>query len=119
VASPNVKSEHHLKASKYLNRVDQDEETFVPLTSLIEFDLVLKGRDYTFNQRKDMFDWLANFVPETKIVSGSLSSLKIAVELEEKGMSYFDSLISGAAIEKDATVVTPDPVISKFAKTMW
>jgi hypothetical protein len=70
VASLNEKSDYFKKATRHLNLVIEsaEEEAFVPLTSLIEFDLVPKGRNYTFNQRKDIFDWLTNFVPERKMV---------------------------------------------------
>ena len=119
VGSMNTHSEYHSEASKHLNLVNEDAETFVPLTTLIEFDLVMKGRNYTFNQRKDAFDWLTNFVPETKIVPSSVGSLKIAAGLEETGMGYFDALISAIAIEKDAIVLTPDEEISKVAKIKW
>jgi predicted nucleic acid-binding protein len=119
VGSLNVESEHHSPASSHLSLLNKDAETFVPLTTLLEFDLVLKSRNYTFNQRRDAFDWLSNFVPEAKIVPGSLASLKISTQLEESGMSYFDSLISGIAIERDATVLTPDKEISKVVKTLW
>jgi predicted nucleic acid-binding protein len=119
VGSMNTQSEYHSKASKHLNLVNEDAETFVPLTTLIEFDLVMKGRNYTFNQRKNAFDWLTNFVSETKIVPSSVGSLKIAVGLGETGMGYFDALISAIAIEKDATVLTPDEEICKVAKIKW
>jgi predicted nucleic acid-binding protein len=107
------------RSSKHLDLVNRSEETFVPSSSLTEFDLVMKGRNYTVNQRRDAFDWLANFIPETKIVFGSVGTFKIAAGLEEGGMSYFDSLISAAAIEKDATVLTPDEEISRVVNTAW
>jgi predicted nucleic acid-binding protein len=52
-------------------------------------------------------------------LTSSVGSLKIAAGLEETGMSYFDSLISAIAIEKDAIVLTPDEEISKVAKIKW
>jgi predicted nucleic acid-binding protein len=120
VASLNTQSEHNRKATNYLNLViEDDSETFVPLTALLELDLVMKGRSYTFNQMKDAFDWLANFVPDHKVLSNTVGSLKIAVGLEENGVSYFDALISALALERDAIVLTPDETISKVAKTKW
>jgi predicted nucleic-acid-binding protein len=55
VRSINPQSEHHSEAKKYLSQVGVDQETFVPLVSLIEFDLVMKGRNYTHGQRSDAF----------------------------------------------------------------
>ncbi len=34
-------------------------------------------------------------------------------------MSYFDSLISAIAMEKDAVVLTSDEAISKIVKIKW
>lgn len=120
VASLNAQSVHHRKAAGYLKLAeDSTSDYFVPLTALLELDLVMKGRDYTFNQRRDAFGWLANFVPDDKVLSNSVSSLKIASGLEEDGISYFDSLIAALAIEKDAIVLTPDKAISIVAKTNW
>lgn len=119
VGSINSQSEHHAEAKKYLDLVGKDQTTFVPLVNLIEFDLVMKGRNYTYNQRKDAFDWLSSFIPETKIITNSATSLKTAVELEESGLGYFDSLVSSIAMEKEAVVLTTDQMISKIVKTKW
>jgi predicted nucleic acid-binding protein len=119
IGAINVESEYHSVASRHLDRVKDDDETYVPLTSLMEFDLVMKGRNYTFNQRKDAFNWLTNFIPQSKIIGGSVDSFKIATELEETGMGYFDSLISAIAIEKNAIVLTTDAEISRVVKTKW
>ncbi|MHB8566852.1 MAG: hypothetical protein ACYC7D_00865 [Nitrososphaerales archaeon] len=86
---------------------------------MIEFDLVMKGREYTSNQRKNAFDLLAGSIPEEKIISNSTDSLKIVIDVEEKGIGYFDSLISALAIEKDAVALTPDKVMSEVVKTKW
>jgi len=120
VGALNTESEHHNKAGKYLSLVgDEEGETLIPLSTLTEFDLVMKGRNYTFNQRRDAFDWLSIFIPETRVLPSSVTSLKIAAGLEETGMSYFDSLISAVAMEKDAVVLTSDEAISKIVKTRW
>ena len=119
VGAMNPKSEHHPKAKKYLSLVNDDQDTLVPAVSLVEFDLVMKGRNYTHDQRSDAFDWLSSFIPEGKIIPNSPSSLKIAVNLERNGLSYFDSLISAIAIEKDAIVLTTDEMISRVVQTEW
>lgn len=119
VGSLNTASAYHSRASKYLNLIATDQETFVPAVNLIELDLVMKGRNYTFDQRRDAFDLLSDFIPESKIVPNSTTSLKIAAGLEKDGMSYFDSLISAIAVEKEATVLTTDDMISKVARVKW
>jgi predicted nucleic acid-binding protein len=119
VGSINPKSEHNAVAKKYLDLVGTDQETFVPLANLIEFDLVMKGRKYTIDQRMDAFDWLSHFIPKEKIVSNSVTSLKMAAELQLGGLGYFDSLVSAIGIENEASVLTTDEMISRVTTTLW
>ena len=117
VAAANPENEYHGRAVEYLDFLgNKVEDTFLPMTTLIEFILVMKGRKYTPGQRRVVFSWLSNLVPENKIISNSSSSLGIAIELQEKGLSYFDSMISALAIEKNATVLTSDKMISQVAE---
>jgi predicted nucleic acid-binding protein len=120
VAATNPKNEAHDKALQYLNFLgNRAGDTFLPMVVLIEFDLVMKGRKYTDGQRRAVFSWLSYFVSENKIISNSSSSLEIAIDLQERGLSYFDSMISALAIEKNATVLTSDKMISQVAGTNW
>jgi predicted nucleic acid-binding protein len=120
IAVANPESEAHDRAVEYLDSLgNRAEDTFLPMTTLIEFDLVMKGRKYTSGQRRTVFSWLSHLVLENKIISNSSSSLGIAVELQEKGLSYFDSMISALAIEKNATILTSDKMISQVAETKW
>jgi len=119
VGAINPRSANHDLASRYVSLVGKDEETFVPLVSAIEFDLVMKGRKYTSSQRRDAFEWLTHMVPSVKIACNSVFSLRTAIEFQESGMGYFDSLIAALAIERNATVLTTDEEISEVAKTRW
>lgn len=92
---------------------------FVPQAVVLEFDLVMKGRNYTAGQKKDAFDWLGDLVPDAKLIANSVGSMKKSIDLQENGMSYFDSLVSALAIGLDATVLTPDLSISQVVKTKW
>lgn len=115
----NPGNSNHDLSFRYLGLVGEDEETFVPLTSVIEFDLVMKGRKYTSSQRKDAFGWLAHMVPSVKIAFNSVVYMREAIKLQESGMGYFDSLIAGLAIERNAAVLTTDKEISKITRTKW
>jgi len=120
VAAMNPENEAHNRAVEYLNLLgNKTEDTFLPVMTLIEFDLVMKGRKYTPNQRRAAFSWLSYFVSEDKIISNSSSSVVLAIELQERGLNYFDSMISALAIEKNATVLTSDKMISQVADTKW
>ena len=119
VCAINPRSANYEKASHYLDLLGKDEETLVPLVSVIEFDLVMKGRKYTSSQRKDAFEWLAHVTPSAKMTSNSALSIKAAVGLQESGMGYFDSLIAALAIDLDSIVLTKDKEISKVVRTKW
>jgi len=119
VGAINPKDHLHHDARRHLEEVSHDPETFLPVSTSIEFDLVLKGRSYTFVERENALDWLASSIPSDKVTSISTASLRRAVELQERGMGYFDSIISALAITTSALVVTTDKAISKVAKTEW
>lgn len=119
VSSIDAESKHHHIARKYLDAATRDEQTFVPQAVVLEFDLVMKGRNYTAGQKKDAFDWLGDLVPDAKLIANSVGSMKKSIDLQENGMSYFDSLVSALAIGLDATVLTPDLSISQVVKTKW
>ncbi len=120
VAAINPTNEQHRVASDYLGLVgDEDEDTFVPTTTLLEFDLVMKGRKYTSSQRSAAFSWLSHQVPETRLISNSPNSIMIALELQEMGLGYFDSMIAALANQTSSAVVTPDKMISQVVSTKW
>lgn len=119
VGAINPDNKHHAVAKRYLEGIADDLETFVPSVTLIEFDLVMKGRKYTRYQRNDAFDWLSSFIPDSKIIPNSVPSLKKAADFEEEGVGYFDSLVSALAMEKEAEVLTTDYAISRVARTKW
>lgn len=72
-------------ATEYLNFLgDKAEDTFLPMTTIIEFDLVLKGRRYTSGQRRAAFSWFSYLVPENRIIPISAPSSRIAMEVQER-----------------------------------
>lgn len=115
----NPKDRLHQDAKRHLESVLHDSETFLPVSTSFEFDLVLKGRGYTFVERENALDWLASSIPSDKLAGNSIASLRRAVEFQERGIGYFDSIISALAATTNAVVVTMDKEISKVAKTDW
>jgi predicted nucleic acid-binding protein len=109
----------HEESQRHFESLAEDSETFLPTSSAFEFDLVLKGRGYTAGEREQTLEWLAHSVPRSKLISNSLSSLRGAAGLQEKGMGYFDSMIASLALETNSVVVTRDKEISQVAKTVW
>ena len=97
----------------------RDPETYLPASTVLEFDLVLKARGYTSKERENALDWLSSSVAEDKILCSSVASLGESARLQEKGMGYFDSLITSLAAATNALVVTKDRAISEFVRTGW
>jgi predicted nucleic acid-binding protein len=119
VGTINPKDESHSVAQAHMQSISSDPETFLPFSSALEFDLVLKARGYTDDERANALEWLVSSVPPGKVACNSLSSLTEAARLQKDGMSYFDSLIAALALGSDGVVVTKDREISGVVKTEW
>lgn len=112
-------SKLHPRCIKYLSSVYEGKETFVPAISILETDLVMKARRYSYEERRISWQALDYKIPINKIVTNSVSSIQAAISLQEKGMDYFDSLIGSSAMEHKATVMTTDRVIGSVVPTEW
>ncbi len=115
----NPKDGEHRRSVHHLERVGRDEDVFVPVTSLVEADLVMKVRGYTESERGTSWGALEGAIPAAKVVSNTPSSLRSAVELQRKGMDYFDSLIAALAEESGSQVITTDESIRGVVQAEW
>ncbi len=119
VGALNARDRHHGKASKYLETLATDNDVLVPLSTLMEFDLLMKARDYAYEERRSTWIELAPKISSQKIVSQTTSTFVRASELQNEGMGYFDSLITALAQELNSSVVTYDKQIAKHVETEW
>lgn len=119
VGALNVRDSHHRKASKYLDMLAMDNDVFMPLSTLIEFDLLMKARDYTDDERRSSWIELAPKISSQKIIGQTASTFVRASELQNEGMGYFDSLITALAQEFNSSVITDDKDIAKHVETEW
>jgi len=119
VGALNVRDIHHRKASKYLDMLAMDNELFMPLSTLIEFDLLMKARDYTEDERRSSWIELAPKISPQKIIGQTASTFVRASELQNEGMGYFDSLITALAQVLNSSVITDDKDIAKHVETEW
>ena len=119
LGSLNTGSGLHRQCVSHLDGLAEDRETFVPTSTLLEADLVMKGRGYSLEEREVTWRALEHRIPLEKTVANSLSSIRGALPLQEKGLDYFDSLICSLAIELGARVVTTDQAIRLVADTEW
>jgi predicted nucleic acid-binding protein len=92
---------------------------FVPSAAVIEADLVMKVRGYDYSERDISWRALEERIPKSKITANSVSSIYSALELQRRGMDYFDSLITSLALETNSIVITTDKAIHRFAQSEW
>ena len=115
----NPRDREHKRSLYHLERAASEDEVLVPVTSLVEADLVMKVRGYSDAERETSWRALESAIPRVKVVSNSVSSVRSAVELQRMGMDYFDSLISALAQESGSSVITTDASIKDVVQTEW
>src|SRR5437879_1624295 len=115
----NPEDREHRRSAEHIAKVASDDDVFVPSFSLMEADLVMKTRGYSNSEREISWRALEARIPSPKIAAHSISSIYGALELQEDGMDYFDSLITSLAIETESTVITTDKAIAAAVKTEW
>ncbi len=118
VGAMNPDDKYHKTAVRHLRAVQPAGKVHVPTSSLTEFDLVMRSRDYTETEIRETWTALAPLI-DRKVVSTSLSAHLVAAEMRSQGLTYFDSLIAALAKEMEAVVVTRDPEISRHVGTEW
>ena len=119
VGALNVRDRHHRKASKYLDMLAVANDLVMPLSTLMEFDLLMKARDYTDDERRSSWIELAPKISPQKLLGHTASTFIRASELQKEGMGYFDSLITALAQELNSSVITDDKYIAKHVETEW
>jgi len=116
----NPKDKEHRRSKEHVTEVGLETNgTFVPNTSLLEADLVMKIRGYSHSEREISWRALESKVPPHRVLPNSVQSIYSALALQEKGLDYFDSLIASLALETNSVVVTTDKAIGEFAQTEW
>lgn len=113
-----LKNKHHDVAFNHLRSVRNKKEIYVPSSALIEFDLILKNRGYTQEERKITFDAIMPYIPERKVLPITPEVISQIPSLESE-LSYFDAFIVAYALNLKATVITTDSEISKWVEVEW
>jgi len=109
----------HKRSVEQIARVSSEGDVFVPDFALMEADLVMKTRGYSNSEREISWRALETRIPSPKIAVHSVSSIYTALDLQEEGMDYFDSLVTSLAKETDSTVITTDKAIAAAVKAEW
>jgi predicted nucleic acid-binding protein len=118
VSAMNRANKYHNTGMSYLATLQSTENTYVPTSTLTEFDLVMRNREYTESEIAETWAALTPFLGE-KVAPITPSAHLAATDLRVKGLTYFDSLIAALAKETKAVVITKDAEIAKHAETEW
>ena len=122
-SASDTKNKYHKKGLKYLHDVN-DGDFLLPSFALMEFDIVLKNRGFSFEERMEKYALLLSDFPniEKKILKISPIVLYNTARLEnEYNLDYFDAGICAQALQDDGKIITKDKKISfvKEVKTQW
>lgn len=110
-------SNHHDRALGYLAQL-REENTFIACFALLEFDIVLKSRGYTFEERMEIHALLLRDFPEAgeKVLSSNPSTLYLTAKLEkELGVEHFDAGVAAEALQHDGIVVSTDTIFDRVS----
>ncbi len=106
---------HHELAKRHLDRIS-DADVYLGAFALFEFDVVLKSRGFSFDERMERHALLLRDYPELELKIGKISpaTLYLTSKLEaEVGLEYFDAAIAAEALQLDGEVVSTDKVFDR------
>jgi predicted nucleic acid-binding protein len=104
------KDAHHEHASKHLRRISEPE-IYLATFALLEFDIVMKSRGLSFEERMQKHASLLRDYPELdrKVATISPGTFYLASALgHEADLEYFDAGVAAEAIQLDGIVVSTD-----------
>ncbi|MHA1267612.1 MAG: type II toxin-antitoxin system VapC family toxin [Candidatus Helarchaeota archaeon] len=118
-----TKDKYHKLGLQYLQGVNEGEY-LIPSLALLEFDIVLKSKGFSFEERMEKHALLLSDFPKIEKHLLKLSPIvlyNLARIEEEYNLDYFDAGICAQALQDDGIVITPDKKIStvKEIKTQW
>ena len=114
---------HHDRAKRHLQRI-ANSEVYLGTFALLEFDIVMKSRGLSFQERMEKHASLLRDYPELseKMVGVSPATLYLASRLEgEAELEYFDAGVAAEALQLDGTVVSTDRAFDRVEglKRIW
>ncbi len=106
----------HEKSVVYLARLEEPD-FYLSSFALFEFDIVMKSRGFTRNQRMERYALLARDYPASTTKVKPLSSTTlylVALTEEEERLDYFDAGVAAEARTLDGKVVSTDLAFDKI-----
>ena len=115
--------EHHNRAKRHLRRVSEPG-VYLGTFALMEFDIVMKSRGLTFEDRMEKHASLLRDYPELdqKVASVTPATMYLASRLEgEAKLEYFDAGVAAEALQLDGTVISTDRAFDRVEglKRLW
>jgi predicted nucleic acid-binding protein len=101
---------HHQLASRHLRSIFEPE-TFLGTFALLEFDIVMKSRGLSFEDRMEKHASLLRDYPELsrKVASVGPATFYLTSKLQkEADLEYFDAGVAAEALQLDGQVVSSD-----------
>lgn len=114
-ATADSNDKHHERAKKHLRLIDEPQ-VYLGAFALFEFDITLKSRGFTFEQRMEKYASLLGDYPalEQKVTKFNPSTFYLVSRLEEEtDLEYFDAGIAAEALQMDGSVVSTDRAFDK------
>jgi predicted nucleic acid-binding protein len=102
--------EHHERAKAHLSRVSKPE-VYLGTFALMEFDIVMKSRGLSFDDRMEKHASLLRDYPELdqRVACVTPATMYLASRLEGKAkLEYFDAGVAAEALQLDGAVISTD-----------
>ena len=118
-----TKDPTHDKAKRFLARLEESDYYLASFATL-EFDIVMKSRGLSHEQRMLQHALLAKDYPASTVKARHLSPtvLYLAARIEgEEGTDYFDAGVAAEAMTLDGVVVSTDRIFDRIKglKRIW
>lgn len=101
---------HHSRAKRHLESIGE-ADVYLGAFALLEFDITLKSRGFSFEERMERHALLLRDYPalDRKVSRLSSATLYLTSRLEaEVRLEYFDAGIAAEALQFDGVVVSTD-----------
>ena len=115
LAVADSKDKHHSIAKNHLKNIKKKNYRLSTF-ALLEFDIVLKSRGLSFDERMEKVGLLIKDLPQVtrRMSSITPATIYLTARLEkELSMDYFDAGVASEALQSDGVVISTDRVFDK------
>jgi len=109
------KDKHHSTAKNHIKNL-RKKNYRLSAFALLEFDIVLKSRGLSFDERMEKVGLLIKDLPQVtrRMSSITPATIYLTARLEkELSMDYFDAGVASEALQSDGVVISTDRVFDK------